>query len=72
MKSENLVLPGRDAGLSRGTYLNLMDQYHPCYKARLLPPLDRRITAHEHEEAVRLAHQTGLYRLDERMRLPGF
>jgi putative pyruvate formate lyase activating enzyme len=59
------------AGLSRDTYLNLMDQYRPCYKARSLPPFDRRITVPEYEEAVRLAHQAGLYRLDERTRLPG-
>lgn len=38
----------------------------PCYKAHELPPLNRRITPEEYEEAVRLAHEAGLYRLDER------
>jgi putative pyruvate formate lyase activating enzyme len=43
-----------------------MDQYRPCYKARDYPELNRRITAEELAEAVRLAHEAGLYRLDER------
>jgi putative pyruvate formate lyase activating enzyme len=73
----HLVLPGGLAGtaevvrflaaeISPHTYLNLMDQYRPCYKARDYPELNRRITAEELAEAVRLAHEAGLYRLDER------
>ncbi len=54
------------AKLSTDTYLNLMDQYRPCYQASSLPPLDRRITRAEYLEAVRLAHEAGLYRLDDR------
>lgn len=56
------------ASLSRDTYLNVMDQYRPCYKASHLPPLDRPITRAEYQEAVRLAQEAGLYRLDDRMR----
>jgi putative pyruvate formate lyase activating enzyme len=56
------------ASLSRDTYLNVMDQYRPCYKAGHLPPLDRPITRAEYQEAVRLAQEAGLYRLDDRMR----
>jgi putative pyruvate formate lyase activating enzyme len=52
--------------VSRNTYLNIMDQYRPCYKAHELPPLERRITPEEYAEAVRLAQETGLNRLDER------
>ncbi|HDN80753.1 MAG TPA: radical SAM protein, partial [Chloroflexi bacterium] len=73
----HLVLPNGLAGtgeivrflaeeVSRNTYLNIMDQYRPCYKAHEIPELSRRITAEEYEEAVKLAHQAGLYRLDER------
>jgi len=73
----HLILPNGLAGtaevvrflaeeISKDTYLNLMDQYRPCYKAHELPPLNRRITAEEYEEAVRLANDAGLYRLDER------
>ncbi|MFQ6058292.1 MAG: radical SAM protein [Anaerolineae bacterium] len=73
----HLVLPEGLAGtaeivrflaeeVSKNTYLNIMDQYRPCYKAHELPPLNRRITPEEYEEAVRLAHKAGLQRLDER------
>jgi len=56
------------AALSPQTYLNLMDQYRPCYRAYTLPPLDRRPTRAEYEQAVRLAQAAGLTRLDDRVR----
>jgi len=73
----HLVLPEGLAGtaevvrfladeVSKNTYLNVMAQYRPCHKAHELPPLNRRITAEEYKEAVRLANDAGLYRLDER------
>ncbi|MCD6552938.1 MAG: radical SAM protein [Anaerolineae bacterium] len=73
----HLVLPEGLAGtaeivrflateISTNTYLNIMDQYRPCYKAGELPPLNRRITLQEYEEAVHLAHEAGLHRLDDR------
>jgi putative pyruvate formate lyase activating enzyme len=73
----HLVLPGGLAGtedivrflaeeVSRDTYLNIMDQYRPCYKAHEFQGLSRRITSAEHAEAVRLAQAAGLLRLDER------
>lgn len=74
----HLVLPEGLAGtrevvrflarLSPDTYLNVMDQYRPCYKAYSLPPLDRRITREEYAAAVRLARSAGLHRLDDRVR----
>jgi putative pyruvate formate lyase activating enzyme len=74
----HLVLPAGLAGtaeivrflaaLSTDTYLNVMDQYRPCYKADALPPLDRRVTPAEYQGAVRMAHDAGLHRLDERVR----
>jgi putative pyruvate formate lyase activating enzyme len=54
------------AGLSKNTYLNVMAQYRPCYEAYDLPPLDRPLTAAEYREAVRLALDAGLERLDRR------
>lgn len=71
----HLVLPEGIAGtrevvrfvaeeLSKNTYVNIMDQYHPCHKAFEHPPLDRRITAKEFDEAVKLALDAGLTRLD--------
>jgi putative pyruvate formate lyase activating enzyme len=50
--------------ISTNTYVNLMDQYRPCYKANEYPPLDRRITAREFEQAVRTARDFGITRLD--------
>lgn len=73
----HLILPNNLAGtekivqflaqeISPNTYLNLMDQYRPAYKANQYPQLNRPITREEYQTAVRLAHQAGLYRLDER------
>jgi len=73
----HLVLPEGLAGtpdivkflaqeVSTNTYLNVMDQFRPCYKAHELPPLNRRLTSEEYAEAVRLAGEAGLDRLDER------
>jgi putative pyruvate formate lyase activating enzyme len=52
------------AGLSKETYLNVMAQYRPCYQAYDLPRLDRPLTAAEYREAVRMALDAGLHRLD--------
>jgi putative pyruvate formate lyase activating enzyme len=71
----HLVLPENVAGtaevvrfiaeeLSPDTYVNIMDQYRPCYQAAEHPPLDRRITAPEFTDAVELARKAGLRRLD--------
>lgn len=60
----HLILPDNLAGtdrvaaflaekISRDTYLNLMDQYHPCYRADRYPPLDRRPNAAELRRARR-------------------
>jgi putative pyruvate formate lyase activating enzyme len=73
----HLVLPGGLAGteqvlaflaeeISRHTYLNLMDQYHPCYRADEYPPLNRPLESAEFAHALALARQHGLRRLDHR------
>ena len=77
----HLVLPGELAGteqvlafiaeaLSRNTYINLMDQYHPCYRADEHPPLDRALHADEFGHALALAERYGLTRLDHRQGRP--
>jgi len=74
----HLVLPNRLSGteevvrflaeeISQDTYLNIMAQYHPCYQAFEIPQLSRPITRQEFHEAVDLAHQHGLYRLDRKL-----
>jgi len=52
--------------VSQNTYLNLMDQYHPCYRADDNPPLDRPITSSEYRQALQWAKELGLERLDHR------
>lgn len=70
----HLVLPENLAGtkeilnfivekISKDTYLNIMDQYHPCYKAREYRELSRRITSREFQEALDLAREAGLRRI---------
>jgi putative pyruvate formate lyase activating enzyme len=48
--------------ISRDTYINIMDQYRPQYRAGEHPPLNRRITSREHRQAVRIATNAGLHR----------
>ncbi len=50
------------AGLSKNTYINIMDQYRPEYKADQYPELSRRITLSEYKEALRIAREAGLSR----------
>ncbi len=54
--------------LSPNTYINLMAQYHPAYRAHEHPPLDRPITGDEYRQALELADKYGLHRLDQRRR----
>ncbi len=71
----HLVLPNRLSGteevlrflaeeISPDTYLNLMAQYRPCFKAFEHGELARRPTPAELHEAREAAHRVGLRRLD--------
>jgi putative pyruvate formate lyase activating enzyme len=73
----HLVLPNQLAGteiivnflakeISTNTYLNLMDQYRPAYRASQFPEMNRPITHTEFQHAVELARNAGLLRLDRR------
>lgn len=67
----HLVLPNNLAGtekiikflkeLSSNFAVNIMDQYHPCYKAYEYPELSRRITSKEYNYAIKLAEGLILY-----------
>lgn len=50
--------------ISSDTYLNLMGQYRPCYRAGEHPGLDRPIIRVEFSEALASARRHGLHRLD--------
>ncbi|MGA9452708.1 MAG: radical SAM protein [Verrucomicrobiia bacterium] len=55
--------------LSRDTYVNLMDQYHPAHKAETEAPfaeINRRVTDGELSRALEHARAAGLWRLDTR------
>ncbi len=68
----HLVLPVSLAGtehvvkflaqeIGQGTWINVMEQYHPCWKAKGYPPIDRPVTKSEYTEAVTLAKDAGLH-----------
>ncbi len=69
----HLVLPGNLAGttdiidfvrgLSSRTFLNIMDQYRPAFRADTYNELKRRPTLEEVDEAIRYARGSGLTRL---------
>lgn len=70
----HLVLPNRVAGtekflkfvadnLSKTTYINIMSQYRPEYKASEYPEIARRLKRSEYTEALKLARKYGLNRL---------
>jgi len=54
------------AEVSKDTYVNVMSQYRPCGEAHRHRELQRMITVEEYREAVRIAHEEGIHRLDER------
>lgn len=70
----HLVLPNNFAGselifeflaseVSKNVFLNIMDQYHPCFKALKYPDISRRVTRKEFEKAILLAKRYGLKRI---------
>jgi putative pyruvate formate lyase activating enzyme len=76
----HLVLPAGYAGtrdvmrflakeISQNTYVNIMDQYYPCGNIPLGSPLHRRTTAEEYNEAITIAEEEGISRLDKREKL---
>ncbi len=52
--------------ISADTYLNIMDQYRPCHRAFGLEPINRSLSSAEYSQALKLADQAGLKRLDQR------
>ena len=67
----HLVLPENAAGtdhfvrwvvseLGADTHVNIMQQFWPAFQARNHPPLHRRITQGEFDQAMRWAREAGL------------
>ncbi len=72
----HLVMPGGKAGtreamrflarqVSPNTYVNIMRQYHPEGYAFRYPEINRPVSLAEWREAVAIARQEGIHRLDE-------
>lgn len=68
----HLVLPNNISGtekimefisrdLSQETYISLMSQYLPCYKADKVPGICRRLSCEEYDSAQETMHRYGLY-----------
>ena len=73
----HLVMPGGLAGtreimrflrdeISPNTYVNVMAQYRPAAKAGRVPEINRAVSTPEVQEAIRIAREEGMGRLDER------
>jgi len=71
----HLVMPNRVGGtkgvvewiagnLSKDTYVNIMSQYTPVFKASNYPAISRRITRQEYAESVKWARDAGLNNLE--------
>jgi putative pyruvate formate lyase activating enzyme len=54
------------AGLSPNTYVNVMAQYRPAYRASEIAEINRALTSSEFAAAVEAARNAGLSRLDDR------
>ncbi len=71
----HLLMPGmlaesRDilsflAGISAATFVNIMAQYRPCYKADAFPEIDRDVDVGDYEAAFAWAGEVGLTRLEQ-------
>lgn len=71
----HLVMPNNIAGtkgvagflaaeISKDTYLNVMDQYRPAHRAHEIPRIARPLHREEYLDAVKIATECGLERLD--------
>lgn len=72
--ARHLILPNSLAGskkifeflakeISPKTFLNIMDQYYPTFRAKEFPELARPINQKEYNQAIKLAKEFGLKRL---------
>lgn len=72
----HLVLPGDLAGtasvmrflaeeISPNTFINVMGQYHPCYRAKDIAPLDRPLFSEELLQVRQQARKAGLSRFSD-------
>ena len=63
----DLVVKWVAENLPKNSYVNIMSQYTPLFKAFDYPEISRRITRSEYNEAIRLANQAGLTNIRRQM-----
>ena len=69
MLEDTRAIMGYLARLSPDTYVNVMDQYHPAWKAKTTyQEINRCLFPREMDEAMASAREAGLWRLDRRWR----
>lgn len=51
--------------ISKDTFINIMDQYHPCYRAKEYPEINRTLFSNEYNQVVKAAREAGLHRFNE-------
>lgn len=71
----HLILPNKQAdsyevldfisNVSKDTYINVMDQYRPEFKAHSIPQLKRRINGDEYSEIINYGLKIGLKRIEQ-------
>jgi putative pyruvate formate lyase activating enzyme len=61
MQDSDLILRFIADELSPRTYVNIMDQYRPCFQANRSPEIARRTTSAEHRTVVETARRLGLH-----------
>lgn len=52
--------------ISKDTWINIMDQYRPCFRADEFAEINRPLNRSEHEQGMQMACDAGLHRFDER------
>jgi putative pyruvate formate lyase activating enzyme len=56
------IMPFIAQKMSVHSYVNIMDQYRPLYRAGEYPEIDRPVSAREYREAIKIAETAGLHR----------
>jgi putative pyruvate formate lyase activating enzyme len=65
LSSSNQVFQFLAEEVSPDTYINIMDQYRPAFKAKQVHTINRRPTTAELDQAYQAASQSGLHRFDK-------
>lgn len=62
LEDTRLIMEFLAGEISQNTYVNIMDQYHPCYRAAEFPEISRPLDREEFVRAEKTARKAGLHR----------